>query len=213
MLSESYVRSSVLISAKKTCLLDPIPTPIVVDCLDALLPVFTKIITTSIMNGRFADAWKSALVNLLLKKAGADRVFKNYRSVSNLQYVSKLTERAVFDQTHNHMILNHIYPVLQSSYRKGHSTETALLKVVNDIMLGMNSKRVALPVHLLNLSAAFDTVNHTVLIDRLQSKVGLERQFWCGLNRICQTEVSVFPFTEHCRDVSAWTAGCPKAPA
>ena len=212
MLSESYVRSSVLISAKKTCLLDPIPTPIVVDCLDALLPVFTKIITTSLINGRFADAWKSALVNPLLKKAGADHVFKNYRSVSNLQYVSKLTERAVFDQTHNHMILNHIYPVLQSSYRKGHSTETALLKVVNDIMLGMNSKRVALLV-LLNLSAAFDTVNHTALIDRLQSKVGLERQFWCGLNRICQTEVSVFPFTEHCRDVSAWTAGCPKAPA
>ena len=110
-LSESDVKSSVLISAEKTCLLDPIPTRIVVDCLDALLPVLTKTINTSLMTGRFADDWKSALVSPLLKKAGADRVFKNYRPVSNLQYVSKLTERAVFDQTHNHTILKHIYPV------------------------------------------------------------------------------------------------------
>ena len=110
-LSESDVKSSVLISAEKTCLLDSIPTRIVVDCLDALLPVLTKTINTSLMTGRFADDWKSALVSPLLKKAGADRVFKNYRPVSNLQYVSKLTERAVFDQTHNHTILNHIYPV------------------------------------------------------------------------------------------------------
>ena len=109
-LSESDAKNSVLISAEKTCLLDPIPTHIVVDCLDALLPVLTKTINTSLITGRFAD-WKSALVSPLLKKAGADRVFKNYRPVSNLQYVSKLTERAVFNQTHNHTILNHIYPV------------------------------------------------------------------------------------------------------
>ena len=50
-LSESDVKSSVLISAEKTCLLDPIPTRIVVDCLDALLPVLTKTINTSLMTG------------------------------------------------------------------------------------------------------------------------------------------------------------------
>ena len=110
-LSESDVKSSVLISAEKTRLLDPIPTRIVVDCLDALLPVLTKTTNTSLITGRFADDWKSALVSPLLKKAGADRVSKNYRPVSNLQYVSKLTERAVFDQTHNDTILNHIFAV------------------------------------------------------------------------------------------------------
>ncbi|KAL9981312.1 hypothetical protein ACROYT_G009999 [Oculina patagonica] len=71
------------------------------------------------------------------------------------------------------MLQNHIYPVLQSSYRAGHSTETALLKVMNDIMLGMNSKCVTLLV-LLDLSAAFDSVNHGILINRLQNKVGLQ---------------------------------------
>ena len=172
-LTECNVRDLVLSSAKKTCMLDPIPTPLVVNCLDVLLPVLTKIINTSIMTGQFVDGWKCALVNPILKKAGLDLLYKNYRPISNLQYVSKLTERAVNNQTHGHMLQNHIYPVLQSSYRAGHSTETALLKVMNDIMLGMNSKCVTLLV-LLDLSAAFDTVNHEILINRLQNKVGLQ---------------------------------------
>ena len=94
-LTECNVRDLVLSSAKKTCMLDPIPTPLVVNCLDVLLPVLTKIINTSIMTGQFVDGWKCALVNPILKKAGLDLLYKNYRPISNLQYVSKLTERAV----------------------------------------------------------------------------------------------------------------------
>ncbi|KAL9959876.1 hypothetical protein ACROYT_G033246 [Oculina patagonica] len=143
-LTECNVRDLVLSSAKKTCMLDPIPTPLVVNCLDVLLSVLTKIINTSIMTGQFANGWKCALVNPILKKAGLDLLYKNYRPISNLQYVSKLTERAVYNQTHGHMLQNHIYPVLQSSYRAGHSTETALLKVMNDIML---ENRKVLPMN------------------------------------------------------------------
>ena len=68
---------------------------------------------------------------------------------------------------------NQIYPVLQSSFRAGNSTETALLKLMNDIMLAMDSKCVT-PLVLLNLSAAFDTINNEILINRLQNKVGLQ---------------------------------------
>lgn len=71
------------------------------------------------------------------------------------------------------MLRNQMYPALQSSYRGGHSIETALLKVMNDIMLAMDSKCVTLLV-LLDLSAAFDTVNHEILLNRLQNKVGLQ---------------------------------------
>ena len=67
---------------------------------------------------------------------------------------------------------NSLYQLLQSAYRKNHSTETALLKVNNDILLKMNSQHVTLLV-LLDLSAAFDTVKHTILLDRLKSKIGI----------------------------------------
>ena len=70
------------------------------------------------------------------------------------------------------MIDNSVYPEMQSSYRKGQSTETALLRVVNDILMKMNSHEVTLLV-MLDLSAAFDTVNHDILIKRLHEEVGI----------------------------------------
>ena len=89
-------------------------TSLVINCIDVLLPVITKIINLSLESGSFASNWKCALVNPLLKKTGLDLVFKNYRPVSNVQYVSKLTERAVFNQLHEHMMANDIYPFSQS---------------------------------------------------------------------------------------------------
>ena len=102
-------------------------------------------------------------------------MLKNYRPVSNLQYISKLTEKAVFRQTHSHMTINSLYSELQSSYRQHHSTETALLKVMNDVLLNMNSQKVTLMV-LLDFSAAFDTVNHDILLERLDKDIGI-----CGV--------------------------------
>ena len=65
-----------------------------------------------------------------------------------------------------------LYPSLQSAYRKNHSTETALLKVTNDILMEMNSQHTLLLV-LLDSSAAFYTVDHSVLLRRLQTSSGI----------------------------------------
>ena len=130
--------------------------------MDILLPVITKIINYSLEHGVFPSAWKNALVFPLLKKDGLGPIFKNYRPVSNLQFISKLAESAVAKQLQHHISTNNLFHMLQSSYRKFHSTESALLKVKNDILLIMNGQQVTLLV-LLDLSAAFDTIDHGIL--------------------------------------------------
>ena len=111
--------------AKKSCALDPIPTPLLVKCIDVLLLVITKMVNISLESGHFPSAWKEALVRPILKKNGLDTVFKNYRPVSNLSFISKVTERAAFLQIDNHMKKHDLYPSLQSAYRKNNSRETA----------------------------------------------------------------------------------------
>ena len=107
--SEDEVQKLVRQSAKKSCPLDPAPTSLVVSCLDVLLPVITRIINCSLTSGDFPECWKEALVSPLLKKSGVISEFTNLRPVSNLQYISKLTERAVFD----HLTSHGLYPSFQ----------------------------------------------------------------------------------------------------
>lgn len=171
-LSEEDIYDLIRSSNKKTCSLDPLPTKLVVDCLDVLLSSITKLINLPLEEGVFLSLWKEALVLPLLKKDGLEPIFSNYRPVSNLQFISKLTESAVTKQLYDHLVKNNLFPILQSSYRKYHSTETALLKVKNDILLNMNKQHVTLLV-LLDLSAAFDTIDHHILAERLQSTFGI----------------------------------------
>ena len=128
-------------------------------------------INSSLLGGHFPKVWKEALIDPRYKKAAIND-FTNLRPVSNLQYVSKLVERAVFDQVHAHLSEHDLYPLLQSAYRRGHSTETALLKIYNDILMAMNRQEAVLLV-LLDLSAAFDTVEHAVLLSRLSTSFGI----------------------------------------
>lgn len=138
-----------------------------------LLPVITKIINLTLWYGIFSEKLKCALVHPLLKKLGLELIFQNLRPVSNLQYISKFTENTVFIQTHGQMVTNNIYPEVQSPYRQHHSTDTALLKVMNDVLLKINSQHVTQLI-LLDLSAAFNSVDHSIWLDRLIKVVGFQ---------------------------------------
>ena len=88
------------------------------------------------------------------------------------QSMSKLTEKVVASQLINHISSNGLDEILQSAYKQFQSTETALVKVFNDIILDVDRNRTVILL-LLDLSAAFDTVDHTILIERLANRFGL----------------------------------------
>ncbi len=172
-LTEDEVRDLIKKTPNKYCSLDPAPTFIVKDNLEEILPLITKIINLSMQLGDVPLSMKHAIIKPLLKKSGLDLIKNNYRPVSNLPYLSKLIERAVAGQLVEHLKINGLMDVYQSAYKMFNSTETALLKVRNDILMEMDKNHTAMLI-LLDLSAAFDTIDHKILIHRLEKRCGLK---------------------------------------
>ena len=162
-LSEDNVEKLIKKSPITTCDLDPLQTWILRRCGEPFVKIATLIINTSLQTSAMPDRFKLAILNPHLKKAGLEIINANFRPVSNLAYASKLIERAVANQLVQHMVENDLFEPLQSAYREGHSTETALLRVQTDLLMAMDKQKVSILV-LLDLSAAFDTVNHSVLL-------------------------------------------------
>jgi hypothetical protein len=171
--TEIEIKKIIMASKTTQCALDPIPTRLLKTCINALLPSLTKIVNLSLSTGVMPAALKKALVVPLLKKLNLNtEMLKNFRPVSNLAFLSKLIERVVAARIKHHMDTNNLHEVLQSSYKRFHSCETALLKVKDDILQEIDNNKCVLLV-LLDLSAAFDTVDHEKLIKILAEKIGL----------------------------------------
>ena len=152
----------------KSCELDPMPTSFVKEAIGTLAPIITDIVNGSLTSGVFPSCYKEALVTPLLKKQSLDyNRLQNYRPVSNLALISKTIEKVVSAQLNTYLKDNNLLEPCQSAYRQGHSTETALVRVQNDIICAVGQQKAVLLV-LLDLSAAFDTVNHQLLIKTLQ---------------------------------------------
>ena len=114
-----------------------------------------------------------ALVTPVLKKPQLDQnIQKNYRPISNLHFISKILEKIVAHQLVEHLNNHQLLDQLQSAYRKQHSTETALVKVKSDLLKAADDRKVSILV-LLDLSAAFDTIDHTILFDLLCYRFGV----------------------------------------
>ena len=107
----------------------------------------------------FPQNFKEAHVRPLLKKTSLPKnELKNYRPISNLSFISKILEKIVANRLQAHIKNDHLSKPLQSAYRKHHSSESSLLKVHNDIIICMDKGEVT-ALTLLDLSAAFDTIN------------------------------------------------------
>ncbi|PIK45370.1 putative RNA-directed DNA polymerase from mobile element jockey-like [Apostichopus japonicus] len=165
--TEDELKRIIMASPSKSCGLDPLPTNLLKECVTPLLPVISTIVNNSLITGDVPSAFKLAHVTPLIKKPSLDpTVLSNYRPVSNLPFVSKILEKVVSSRLTSYLEHNGLQETHQSAYRKHHSTETALVRIQNDVMVALGGQKVCLMV-LLDLSAAFDTVDHLQLLTTL----------------------------------------------
>ena len=162
-----YIRSS-----KKTCCpLDPFDASRLPESLEAASDFIAKIINQGFLEECFSPSTESLLRPYLKGKSLDSQDMNSYRPVSNLPLLSKIKERAILDQLLPILEVNEVVPSFQSAYKQFHSTETALCRIYNDLVLNTCAGKASVLV-MLDLSAAFDTVDHQLLVNDME-EVGL----------------------------------------
>ena len=196
-------------SAPKSCELDPIPSKLLIECLDSIYPSLTDLFNSSLASGIFPQCFRSALVTPILKKKCLDHNdMNNYRPVSNLCFIAKILEKHVLSQVSSYLNSHNLYNTCQSAYRPGHSTEAALLKVVNDLFLSHNKVNISVQA-LLDFSSAFDTIDHTILVHRLHTNFGLTDTVLQWFSSYLSDHTHYVSLPNHCSDFAPVHSGVP----
>ena len=171
--TESELREILKKSGIKTSFHDKLPANILKQVIEELLPHLCAIINKSLLTGS-CDGMKESTIVPLLKKAGLDpEILKNYRPVADLVFLSKLSERVVEKQMSEHMSMNNLHSKHQHGYKIYHSTETLIVCIVNDILIAFDNQNGVILL-LIDLSAAFDTVDIDKLVHILESEIGIQ---------------------------------------
>uniref|UniRef100_A0A670II88 Reverse transcriptase domain-containing protein n=1 Tax=Podarcis muralis TaxID=64176 RepID=A0A670II88_PODMU len=192
-----------------TCLLDPCPSWLIKVSREGLGDGLCGVVNASLCEGAFPDPLKEAVIKPLLKKTSLDPAnLANYRPVSNLPFLGKVIERVVAEQLQARLEeTDHLDP-FQSGFRSHHGTETALVALVDDLRRARDKGESCFLV-LLDLSAAFDTIDHNILLDRLEglgaggTVIQWFRSFLLG--RVQKVVVG-----DECSDPWALTCGVPQ---
>lgn len=165
--TESDVRDNLLSISSRAVGSDCVSRSMIVPIIDIILPLITHILNFSITSNTFPETWKAAHL-IPLPKISNPQNFHDYRPISILPFLSKLLERLVHKQLsyflHRYCLLN----PMQSGFRPGHSTVTALVKVTDDIRLAMDSNQLTI-LTLLDFSNAFNSVDFDILVKSLSS--------------------------------------------
>jgi len=183
---------------------DVLPSWFLKQIFDTIGPDLVIIINNCLLTGTIPEILKLASVSPIPKKASPDpSIYSNFRPISNLPFISKILEKIVFIQLQDYLTTNGISDIFQSGFKTLHSTETALLKVYNDILMSTDAGNIVALI-MLDLSSAFDFVDHDVLLSRLEQCIGLRgtvldwfrsflsnRKFYVNIGNHSSTEAQV----------------------
>ena len=208
--SSSEVLTMINSSPAKSCSLDPVPTHILKEFLPELLPFVTKMCNRSLEEGWLPKSERHAVITPIIKKAGLDEAdVASYRPISNLTFISKLVERMVCQQLTSFLDENKLLPKFQSGFRARHSTETAILKVMSDILTAADQGKLSL-LGLLDMSAAFDTVDHDILLQRVEESFGFSGDVLSWLRSFLCDRTQQINFNESSSIIGPVTSGVPQ---
>ena len=168
---ESEVHAVIMKMKNKHCKLDIIPTSILKQILDACLPAITQIVNLSLTNGELCEDWKAAVVKPLLKKPGLDLISKNYRPISNLPFISKLVEKCMLKQLLKHCKNTTYFLTFSLHIRNTITQRPASSDSPMTYFWSMEKQHIiSLTIH--DLLAAFNLVDHDILLQILEQKFG-----------------------------------------
>ena len=213
LFSNEEVRTIIKGMKMKSCEIDPIPTELLKKCLVDVLPTITKIINISLRDGVFVDTWKTAIIHPLLKLLSLGiQKSASYRSVSNLPCLSKVLEKCAIDRFNKHCGLHSTLPEYQSAYRRDHSCETSILKLVNDILWAMENQE-CMAVMACNLSAPFNTIHHGILLEVMSENFGVKDTALSGFDsylrpRSCKVNIKKSYSSDRSLDFSVPQGSC-----
>ena len=152
---------------------DVLPSHLVKSNIETLLPYMHTLVNISLASGDISGL-KDSVISPILKKLSLDKnVLKFFRPIVNLQFLSKVIEKVVLKQLNEHMAINNLECDQQFGYKKNFSTETMLIQIVDEVLVGFEQKSGTILV-LLDMSSAFDTVDINKLLHILEHKIGLK---------------------------------------
>ena len=152
---------------------DCIPPSIIKACPNLFSELIAELANRSFREGIFSSCFKHALVVPLLKKPSLDKhAPSSYKPISNLDFISNILERLFLARIQPLITSSPSFNQLQSAYRRHHSTETSILHILDSILLTSDSGKSTIVISL-DLSAAFDTIDHQILLSRLNTSFGI----------------------------------------
>lgn len=165
LVNEDEILTTIQSITSTSCGIDNISITMIKLCCPHILPILTHIFNTCIERSIYPDAWKTSLIKPLPKTSTPNKL-EDLRPISILPTISKIFEKLLHKQISSFLSKYNILPQLQSGFRSGHSCQTALLKVTDDIFSALDNSEFTVLI-LLDFSKAFDTVCHSTLLSVL----------------------------------------------